>query len=133
YLDLNGNGVFNVGSDRQSKFGQPGDLPVVGDWTGSGTDRIGLYRTSSGAGYWYLDLNGNGVWDSGSDRQVKFGQPGDQPLVGDWSGGGPDLLGLYRQGTWYLDTNGNGVWNAGSDRQLGKFGQPTDIAVIGKW
>ncbi|NTV15703.1 MAG: hypothetical protein HGA96_17530, partial [Desulfobulbaceae bacterium] len=133
YLDLNGNGVFNVGSDRQSKFGQPGDLPVVGDWTGSGTDRIGLYRTSSGAGYWYLDLNGNGVWDSGSDRQVKFGQPGDQPLVGDWSGGGTDLLGLYRQGAWYLDINGNGVWNPNSDLQLGKFGQPSDVPLVGKW
>ncbi|NTV12765.1 MAG: hypothetical protein HGA96_02335 [Desulfobulbaceae bacterium] len=134
YLDLDGNGVFNPGSDSQTRFGQPGDKPVVGDWTGSGTDRLGLYRIGPDRlGYWYLDLNGNGVWNSGVDRQVKFGQPGDQPLAGDWSGSGVDLLGLYRQGSWYLDLNGNGVWNSGSDRQLGKFGQPSDIAVVGKW
>jgi len=134
YLDWDGDGRFIVGNDRQIKFGQPGDVPVVGDWTGSGRDRLGLFRTSSGAGTWYLDINGNGVWDSTSDRQVKLGQPGDQPLVGDWSGSGVDLLGLYRQGTWYLDSNGNGVWNGAiTDTMLGKFGQPTDTAVVGKW
>jgi len=134
YLDWNGDGVFTPGLDQQTRFGQPGDLPVVGDWTGSGVDRIGLYRTNSGAGNWYLDINGNGAWDSSSDRQVKFGQPGDQPVPGDWAGTGVDLLGLYRQGTWYLDLNGSGSWNGTpTDKIMGKFGQPTDIAVVGKW
>jgi len=134
YLDWDGDGVFTPGVDHQTRFGQPGDLPVVGDWTGSGVDRIGLLRANSGSGYWYLDLNGNGVWDSGSDRQVKFGQPGDQPVVGDWNGAGTDLLGLYRQGTWYMDLDGSGSWNGTpTDKVMGKFGQPADVAVVGNW
>jgi hypothetical protein len=28
----------------QVTFGQAGDIPVVGDWDGDGTDEIGLYR-----------------------------------------------------------------------------------------
>ena len=38
--------------------GVPEDV-VVGDWNGSGTTKIGIYRN----GTWYLDRNGNGVWD----------------------------------------------------------------------
>jgi len=133
YLDWNGDGAFLPIIDRQTKFGQPGDLPVVGDWTGSGRDRIGLFRNISGLGNWYLDLNGNGVWDSASDRTVKFGQPGDQPVAGDWGGTGVDCLGIYRQGNWYLDLNGSGVWEANSDKQMGKFGQPADNPVVGNW
>jgi hypothetical protein len=65
-------------------FGQPGDLPVVGDWDGTGVFKIGLFRPSTGE--WLLDLNGNGVWDG---CQVDgclgpFGQEGDSPLVGKW-------------------------------------------------
>ena len=37
----------------------PADIPVVGDWTGTGTAKLGVYRQ----GQWYLDKNGNGVWD----------------------------------------------------------------------
>jgi hypothetical protein len=40
-------------------FGAPTDIPVVGDWTGTGTAKLGVYRQ----GQWYLDKNGNGVWD----------------------------------------------------------------------
>jgi hypothetical protein len=32
---------------------------VTGDWTGTGTTRIGVYAN----GVWYHDLNGNGAWD----------------------------------------------------------------------
>ena len=35
------------------------DIPVVGDWMGTATPNIGVFRN----GQWFLDLNGNGVWD----------------------------------------------------------------------
>jgi len=36
-----------------------GDLPLTGDWSGSGKTSIGIFRS----GYWLLDLNGNGAFD----------------------------------------------------------------------
>jgi hypothetical protein len=64
-------------------FGQFGDIPVVGDWDGSGTDKIGVFRPSTGD--WLLDLNGNGVWDGCAvDLCAKFGRQGDLPVVGRW-------------------------------------------------
>ena len=60
----------------------PGDLPVVGDWDGTGTTKIGIYRS----GTWYLDTNGNGVWDSATDGFIVnwAGVPGNAPVVGKW-------------------------------------------------
>jgi hypothetical protein len=62
YLDLNGNGAWNgAPTDGLYYFGGglTGAIPVTGDWTGTGVTRIGVYHN----GVWYVDLNGNGVWD----------------------------------------------------------------------
>ena len=56
-------------------FGMPGATPVTGDWDGSGTTKVGVFLD----GLWFLDLNGNGVWDEG-DLWVKLGKKGDQPV-----------------------------------------------------
>jgi hypothetical protein len=85
-LDSNGNGVWNrCGVDTcYSGFGQLHDLPVVGDWDGSGKTKIGVFRPDTGE--WFLDKNGNGRLD-GCEVDIcirAFGQPGDQPLVGTW-------------------------------------------------
>ena len=45
-------------SDEMYTYGQPGDIPVVGDWNGDGKDEIGVYRSP---GRWYLDYNGNHI------------------------------------------------------------------------
>jgi hypothetical protein len=56
----------------------------VGDWNGSGTKKIGVFRSSSG-GFWVLDYNGNFQWDGTSiDRAYNFGLSGDTPVVGKW-------------------------------------------------
>jgi hypothetical protein len=80
FLDLNGNGQWDgCGVERCGNFGLPGDIPVVGDWTGTGTTKIGIFRN----GQWFLDLNGNGQWDGcGVERCGNFGLPGDMPVVG---------------------------------------------------
>ena len=100
----------------------PADIPVVGDWTGTGTVRIGVYRQ----GQWYLDKNGNGVWDGcGVDTCIdSFGLPADIPIVGDWTGAGIERIGTYRQGQWYHDKNGNGIWDGcGVDTCIDSFGR----------
>jgi hypothetical protein len=86
YLDLNGNGTWD-GCRRDKclgRFGLEGDLPVAGDWDGSGNIRIGVFRPSTGM--WYLDMNDNGNLDSCSVDacQGPLGQPGDLPVVGKW-------------------------------------------------
>jgi hypothetical protein len=84
YLD-NGNGTWDgCGTDLCiGPFGSSGDLPVAGDWTDSGTTKIGVYRP--GTRMWYLD-NGNGTWNGcGTDLCVgPFGSSGDLPVAGVW-------------------------------------------------
>ncbi|MEE4378888.1 MAG: hypothetical protein V2J55_15455 [Candidatus Competibacteraceae bacterium] len=121
-------------------FGAPGDLPVVGDWTGNGTSAVGVFRN----GTWYLD-NGNFQWDGcGSFPNQDlclvntFGAPSDIPVAGDWTGNGSSAVGVFRNGTWYLD-NGNFQWDGcGSFPNqdlclINTFGAPGDLPVAGAW
>jgi hypothetical protein len=86
YLDTNGNGQWDgCRIDRCfGRFGNKGDLPVVGDWDGTGFVRVGVFRPSTGM--WYLDLNGNGKLDKCSVDACfgPFGEAGDVPIVGKW-------------------------------------------------
>ena len=87
-LDYNGNGTWDgtgPGGDKFYAFGgQPGSVPLVGDWNGDGTSKVGTYN----AGFWLLDFNGNGQFDGtgpGQDRFLAFGgTPGNQPILGKW-------------------------------------------------
>jgi hypothetical protein len=138
YLDINDSGhldsckIIDVCSGR---FGLSGDLPVVGDWTGSGKTRIGVFRPSTGK--WILDLDGNRqIGKCTMDRCISsFGLPGDLPVVGDWSGDGTDKIGVFRPSTreWFLDLNGNGVFDGCNVDACLSFGQPGDLPVVGKW
>jgi hypothetical protein len=135
YLDYSGNGAWNGASvDRQYNFGISGDTPVSGDWRGDGITRIGIYRNSTHM--FYLDNNGNGVWNGGSvDRQYNFGLTKDIPISGDWNGDGTTKIGVFRPSThtFYLDYNGNGTWNGNViDRQY-NFGILGDTPVSGDW
>ena len=85
FLDRNNKKTWDgCGKDTCFYFGAPGDLPVVGDWNGTGISKIGVFRPSTGE--WFLDLNGNNKWDgSGLDLYLpSFGMAGDLPVVGKW-------------------------------------------------
>jgi hypothetical protein len=113
--------------------GNADDVPVTGDWDGSGKTKIGVYRAS--LGQWLLDSNGNGVLDK-ADKTYHFGgEPGDIPVTGDWDGSGKSKPGIYRPSTgeWLLDFNGDGVFNASQDRRYKFGGKPGDRPVIGDW
>jgi hypothetical protein len=66
-------------------YGDPDDLPIIGDWDGNGNDEIGVYRPSSRTFYHY-----------GTDTGITYGDPGDKPIVGDWNSSGGDDIGVYR-------------------------------------
>ncbi len=110
-------------------YGQAGDIPVAGDWTGSGVKRIGIFRN----GLWILDTNNNGILDAG-DKIVSFGQTGDIPILGDWTGNGTIKLGLYRAGSFILDLSGHlsGIPTGVADANFA-YGLSTDIPVAGDW
>jgi PAS domain-containing protein len=86
---VNGDGVINyanLGVDKVFQYtATPGDLPVIGDWNGSGTAKTGVFRNN---GVWIIDVNGDGVINYanlGVDRVFQYtATPGDKPLVGRW-------------------------------------------------
>jgi len=139
YLDLNGNGQWEWATvDGLYTFGAglTGAVPVTGDWTGTGTRKIGMYQN----GTWYLDLNGNGVWDgTPTDGLYTFGTgiAGAVPVTGDWSGNGITKIGVYDPATsqWYLDYNGNGAWDGTPADVLSSFdaGLVGAVPVTGDW
>jgi len=51
--------MWTSGIDQSAFFGQAGDIPIAGDWTGSGKSKVGVFRN----GFWILDMNGNGLFD----------------------------------------------------------------------
>ena len=144
-LDYNDDGLMSGNLiDRYYQF-MPvpvaGDIPVTGDWTGTGVTKIGIYRPSTGQ--WFLDTNGNGVYDAG-DVVVNYGGvAGDIPVTGDWNGNGITKIGIFRYGYyWILDVNGNGIVDVGPGADVAfAYGSPTggivggvpDVPVVGDW
>lgn len=118
-----------VPTSTASTYGQAGDIPVAGDWTGSGVKRAGVFR----GGVWILDTNGDGILNAG-DKVVSFGQAGDIPILGDWTGAGGVKLGLYRAGSFILDLSGHlsGLPTGLADATFA-FGLATDVPVAGDW
>ena len=122
-------GNFDLLMERLDVFPTAEGQPVIGDWTGNGIIRTGVFRD----GLWYLDLNGNRQWDGkeGGDGIFAFGLPGDIAVPGDWAGDGKTRLGVFRHGEWAFDMNGNMAFDR-SDKFV-QFGLAGDIPVVAKW
>ena len=93
FLDSDNNGY----ADLIVPFGEPDDLPVVGDWGGDGVDNIGVYRSAGATGVFYLDIDNDG--GTADIVTPEYGDLGDIPIAGDWDGDGDDNIGVYRPGT----------------------------------
>ena len=126
-MDKTGDFIWNTG-DFAFPMGVGGDIPVVGDWDGTGKKRIGLFR----GGVWFLDTTGDNNWTYGIDQVYYYGITNDKPVVGDWNKIGKDCIGTYRNGIWYLDWNGSGGWNTGIDRGY-PWGTAADTPIVGDW
>jgi len=88
------------------------------DGDGNGIDEVAIFNSSTGLWTWEVpgQLPASGF----------FGDPGDQPVVGDWDGIGGDNFGVYRNNTFYLST----AWGT---HVVGPFGNPGDGAIAGDW
>ena len=125
-LDKTGDFTWNTG-DVAFSLGISTDIPIVGDWTGTGVYRVGVFR----GGTWYVDINGDNQWTWGVDAYY-YGIHGDIPVVGDWNGDGKSKIGVYRNGTWFLDWDGNNAWTNNVDKII-TWGAAGDIPVAGDW
>lgn len=111
-------------------FGQSGDQPIVGDWNGSGTDKPGVFRPSTGQ--FVLQISARKV------ITVNFGSSVNIAVVGDWDGNGIDTPGVFNpaNGDWFLT---NGINGANIDNSFPPsdfvftFGQNGDIPLAGDW
>jgi hypothetical protein len=139
YLDINRNKVLDgCRTDECPSFSNyvNGDIPVAGDWTGSGTTQLGLFRPSTGE--WFLNRNGNRAWN-GCKKDTcitSFGQAGDLPVIGDWNGTGISKIGVFRPttGEWFLDLDGDGKWDGPTaDLYVTGYGEAGEIPIVGKW
>ncbi len=112
-------------------FGNPGDIPFMGDWDCDGVDTPGLYRASDG--FVYL-RNSN---DAGfADVEFFFGNPGDVPLPGDFNNDGCDTVSLFRpssQRMFVINELGSKATGLGAADFDFLFGNPGDKPVIGDW
>ncbi len=112
-------------------YGNPGDLPFMGDWDCDGVDTPGLYRQSDGFVYLRND-NSQGI----ADVRFFFGNPGDVPVSGDFDGDGCDTVSIYRPSTGRffvintLGSSGSGLGPADFDFLFGNLG---DDPIIGDW
>jgi len=91
--------------------------------------KVGTYN----AGLWKLDVNGNGTFDSGTDRSFFLGWAGATIVTGDWNGDGRTKVGVYSNGYWFLDYDGNGVWDGGVKDKLVAWGWTGATPIVGDW
>ncbi|MDH3307627.1 MAG: malectin domain-containing carbohydrate-binding protein, partial [Acidimicrobiia bacterium] len=89
------------GSDRSFFYGNPRDIPLLGDWNCDGVDTPGMFRP--GNGFFYL-TNANPPNGGVAVAEISFffGIAGDRPIAGDWDGDGCDTVGIYRKDKVFL-------------------------------
>jgi hypothetical protein len=105
-------------------YGNPGDVPLVGDWDCDGDDTVGMYRPSNG----FVYLRNTNTFGT-ADITFWYGMAGDVPFVGDWDGDGCDTLAIYRNGRVFLrNTLDTGV----ADLDF-FYGVPSDTPFAGDW
>jgi parallel beta-helix repeat protein len=111
-------------------YGNPNDLPILGDWDGDGDATPGLYRQSDGF-FYSRNSNTTGI----ADAECFAGDPSDVPIAGDWDGDGDDNLGIYRpsEQMFYLFTSTCTGSPMGAAQISFLFGNPGDKPVAGDW
>ncbi len=110
--------------DTEFLYGNPGDVPLLGDWDCDGVRTPAMYRPTNG--FMYLrNANSEGI----ADVDYFYGDPADIPLAGDFDGDGCDTLAIYRadEGRVYVKNSlGTGVADLAYF-----FGNPGDKPFVG--
>ncbi len=76
-----GDGFANNADQNFSFIANSTGSPVVGDWNGSGTTKVGIVTTNQ----FTLDYDGNGILNLAADKQFTFGNVGETPVIGRWN------------------------------------------------
>jgi hypothetical protein len=124
-------GWIETRADLQFCYGWAGDLPLVGDWDGNGTETQGVYR----AGYFFLS---NALGNRLGDLNFAYDEPtGILPVVGDWDGDGTTTIGTFLPASpgsaaIFRLRNSN---SAGPPDLLLPFAEarPADVPIAGDW
>ena len=134
--DVQATGPGTAAEVLPSGDGVPGE-DFVGRFTVDSRPEIAVFNDR----LWFVDLNGNGIFDpdnrDATNRDIvwRFGQPGDWPVTGDWDGDGFDEIGVYglRAGTYMfeLDVNGNGTLDGGD--AVFTFGNVNAQPIAADW
>jgi N-acetylmuramoyl-L-alanine amidase len=126
--------VSNVNAEQLStsagvfasyRWGRSGDIPVVGDWDGDGTQTVGVVRPNAARNSNHLLLRNS----DGSVLDFWYGRHGDRVLVGDWNGDGTWTPSAVRAGAWSL-RNSNSTGPADATVSFGRSG---DRYLAGDW
>lgn len=98
-------------------LGQPGDIPVSGDFDGDYLTDFAVYRPTTGL--WTIRRSSNNTTYTQS-----WGEAGDIPIPGDYDGDQRDDIAVFRpsNGTWYIIGSTEG-W------RIQQFGQAGDIPL----
>lgn len=116
------------GQSRALRFGQAGDVPLVGDFDGDGWDEIGVFRPSDLT--WYVDTTMDGQADTAFIFEGM--QATDMPLMGDWDGNGTATPGFFRPSdvSWHLRAS---LTTGKEDWPVFQFGLQNDLPLVGDW
>jgi len=119
-----GNGTWYVnpssGAPISQAWGQPGDIPVAGDFFAGGVLDFAVWRPSNGT--WYVIPGPSPI----VSLTRSWGQAGDIPVAGDFDGDGKTDFAVWRpsNGTWYI------LPNSGGAPVTKPWGEPGDIPVV---
>jgi uncharacterized repeat protein (TIGR01451 family) len=111
--------------DITFSYGTTPLVPLMGDWTGSGTKTAGTFE----AGVFKLrNTNAAGP----ADITFSFGDPRGFAVAGDFNGDGVDDVAVYKAGVWQIHYLGSGTPDASFS--FGPGGNwPSTIPVVGDW
>ena len=118
-------------ADIRFFFGNPGDVPIVGDFNGDGCDTVSIYRPVESRVFVINRLGDDDGGLGAAEVAYVFGNPGDQPFVGDFDGDGVETVGLHRASTglvYFRNSHSQGV----ADHEF-IFGDPGDRLIAGDW
>jgi hypothetical protein len=110
----------------------PGDLPLVGDWTGKGFDSLGVYHPKTRTFYLRHYKGYYPPRPETNDTVITYGNRGDVPVVGDWTGKGFDSIGVYRPSESKFYLRNSNTPGPIADIVI-HYGNPGCIPLVGNW
>lgn len=144
YIDADSNFQWLPGGGNESvNFFAPGvgiTHALIGDYDGAGGDDPGKFAGGAGGNFFYLDSNGNKLWNGAADAKFRIqgGTINGVPFVCKCAAGGNSVAGLMSDTKVYIDLNGDFAWTPATlGAEVASFFAPnvgtTTAVLIGDW